>query len=89
MSPFVFGAILSHPNINSFNLGILIVSIMNLVINSPELAEKQWNNFFVSPKIHLNHHQGKNSKSIYSAPTFNLEYSYQSMLKLFISFFIL
>ena len=80
MSPFVLGSLIVDPNINSFNLGILIVSIMNLVIHTPELTDINYNKFFVSPKTHLNHHQGKNIKSTYSAPTFNLEYIY-SLIK--------
>lgn len=73
MLPFVVGSLLISPNIESFNLGIMIVSIMNLVIHCQELQYTEWNKFFVSPKTHLYHHQAKNNISTYSAPTFNLE----------------
>ena len=74
MTPFVLGALVVDPNINSYNFAIFIVSFMNLVIHTPELSNVNYNKFFVSPKTHLNHHQGKNIVSTYSAPTFNLEY---------------
>ena len=81
MTPFIIGALIIDPNINSFNLGILIVSIMNLVIHTDELSKIKYNKYFVSPKTHLNHHQGKNIKSTYSAPTFNLEEIWSTILK--------
>ena len=81
MTPFIIGAIIIDPNINSFNLGILIVSIMNLIIHTDELSTIKYNKYFVSPKTHLNHHQGKNIKSTYSAPTFNLEEIWSTVLK--------
>ncbi len=83
MTPFIIGALIVDPNINSYNLGILIVSFMNLIIHTQELSNIKYSNFFVSPKTHLNHHQGKNIKSTYSAPTFNLEYIYSYLEKLF------
>lgn len=83
MTPFVFGALITNPNINSFNLAIAIVSFMNLIIHTPELSEKEWSNYFVSPKTHLNHHQGKNKNSTYSAPTLNLEYIYNEIKNYF------
>ena len=83
MTPFIIGALVVDPNINSYNFGILIVSCMNLVIHTPELVNIKYNNLFVSPKTHLNHHQGKNIKSTYSAPTFNLEYIYHYLERLF------
>ena len=49
---------------------------MNLIIHTQELENVKYNNYFVSPKTHIKHHQGKNSKSTYSAPIFNLEYIY-------------
>lgn len=73
MSPFVVGSLLIHPNINSFNLAIYIVSYFNLIIHCQELQDLKWNKYLVSPKTHLNHHQSKNKYSAYSAPTFNLE----------------
>ena len=76
MTPFVVGVLIIHPNLNSFNLGVWIVSFMNLIIHTQELENVKYNNYFVSPKTHIKHHQGKNSKSTYSAPIFNLEYIY-------------
>tara|TARA_B100000424_G_scaffold259975_1_gene243385 strand:- start:31 stop:774 length:744 start_codon:yes stop_codon:yes gene_type:complete len=83
MTPFMIGACLVDPNINSFNLGIMIVAFMNLVIHTQELSDVNYNKLFVSPKTHLNHHQGKNKKSTYSAPTFNLEYIYSELKIIF------
>ena len=83
MSPFIISASIFNPNINSFNLAILIVSFMNLVIHTPELSEKKWSNYFVSPKTHLNHHQGKNKNSTYSAPTLNLEFIFNKFKSIF------
>ena len=83
MTPFMIGAYLIDPNINSFNLGIMIVAFMNLVIHTQELNDVNYNKLFVSPKTHLNHHQGKNKKSTYSAPTFNLEYIYSELKIIF------
>ena len=74
MLPFVVGSIIVNPNIASFDLGIMIVSIMNLIIHCQELENVEWNKYFVSPRTHLYHHQSKNLESTYSAPTFNLEY---------------
>lgn len=79
MFPFVVGSLLVNPNIDSFNFGIMIVSIMNLVIHCQELEDVKWNKFFVSPKTHLYHHQSKNNVSTYSAPTLNLEYIYKKI----------
>ena len=73
---------LVHPNINSLNLGIMIVSIMNLVIHCQELENIKWNKYFVSPQTHLYHHQSKNKLSTYSAPTFNLEYIFRNQTKI-------
>ena len=56
---------------------------MNLVIHTQELNDVNYNKLFVSPKTHLNHHQGKNKKSTYSAPTFNLEYIYSELKIIF------
>tara|TARA_Y100000816_G_scaffold291346_1_gene282438 strand:+ start:1032 stop:1781 length:750 start_codon:yes stop_codon:yes gene_type:complete len=82
MFPFVIGTLLVHPNINSLNLGIMIVSIMNLVIHCQELENIKWNKYFVSPQTHLYHHQSKNKLSTYSAPTFNLEYIFRNQTKI-------
>ena len=81
MFPFVVSAFLINPYKISFNVGIMIVSIMNLVIHCPELKDIKWNNYFVSPLIHLNHHQSKNKKSAFSAPTFNIEYLLEKLNK--------
>ena len=80
MVPFICGQFLINPNINSFNLAIIIVSFMNLIIHTQELANIEYSPFLVSPENHVNHHRGKNKGSLYSAPTFNLEYIY-SLLK--------
>ena len=81
MSPFILGYMLIHPNQESFNMGILIVSIMNLIIHTPELSKVSWSPWFVSPETHLKHHQGKNNRSVYSAPTLNLEFIIQQIYK--------
>ena len=81
MIPFIIGELLVKPNINSFNLGVMIVSIMNLIIHTEELNNIQYPDFLVSPEIHLNHHKGKNKRKSYSAPTFNLEYIYSKLIK--------
>ena len=83
MFPFVIGAVLFRPDINSFNLSILIVSLMNLVIHTEEFNHIPWNKYLVSPLTHSNHHKGKNIKSTYSAPTFNLEEIYHFMTSIF------
>ena len=76
MTPFVISIFLVNPNVNSFNFGIIIISFMNLVIHTQEFTEVKYNELFVSPKTHINHHQGNNIKKTYSAPIFNLEYIY-------------
>ena len=73
MLPFFIGESIVNSNINTFNLAVIIVSFMNLVIHTQELTSIEWNPYFVSPKIHSNHHNKMNNRSIYSAPTFNLE----------------
>tara|TARA_Y100000991_G_scaffold215598_1_gene206744 strand:- start:5212 stop:5958 length:747 start_codon:yes stop_codon:yes gene_type:complete len=83
MTPFMIGACIVDPNINSFNLGIMIVAFMNLVIHTQELNNINYNNLFVSPKTHLYHHQRKNKRSTYSAPTFNLEFIYSELKNIF------
>ena len=83
MSPFIIGCLLINPGQDSFNCAILIVSIMNLVIHTPEMSNITWSNWLVSPKTHLFHHQGKNPRSTYSAPTFNLEFIYQKITDFF------
>ena len=83
MFPFVIGAVLFKPDIDSFNLSILIVSLMNLVIHTEEFNYIPWNKYLVSPMTHSNHHKGKNTKSTYSAPTFNLEEIYQFITNIF------
>ena len=81
MFPFVIGTKIYSPNINSLNFAIMIVSIMNLIIHCQELKDNNWNEFFVSPETHLNHHQSKNKFSTYSAPTFNLENIFRKILR--------
>lgn len=84
MFPFIFGAFITQPTQESFNLSIIIVSIFNLLIHCNELnnIEKTskfslWNSdLFVSPTKHSNHHDRKNGTDItntYSAPTFNFD----------------
>lgn len=73
MLPFVVSVIILNPNAVSLDIGIMIVSIMNLIIHCQELEDIKWNEYFVAPKTHLYHHQSKNNFSTYSAPTFNLE----------------
>ena len=70
------GTSLVSPFLVSFNMAIFIVSCMNLIIHTPELSNISWSPWLVSPRTHLNHHQGKNIKGTYSAPTLNLEYLY-------------
>lgn len=77
MFPFVLGALFVSPNQDSFNVSILIVSLMNLVIHTPELRQITWSQWLVSPKTHLRHHRGENIQKTYSAPTLNLEYIYE------------
>ena len=89
MLPFVIGAILLKPTLISFDLGIIIVSLFNLIIHCNELIKKEDSDGFflwekdllVSPDKHYNHHNRKNSTDVngnnipntYSAPTINLD----------------
>tara|TARA_B100000524_G_C23652363_1_gene370561 strand:+ start:831 stop:1532 length:702 start_codon:yes stop_codon:yes gene_type:complete len=83
MFPFVIGAYIFKPDVYSFNLSIIIVSFMNLVIHTEEFNNVPWNKFLVSPQTHSNHHKGKNLKSTYSAPTFNIEEIYKYISNIF------
>ena len=77
MFPFVLGVLIVNPVQESFNEAIMIVSLMNLVIHTPELGEMNWSKWLVSPKTHLRHHRGENIQRTYSAPTLNWEYIYE------------
>lgn len=76
MFPFVLGVLIVNPTPESFNIAIIIVSLMNLVIHTPELGNINWSEWLVSPETHLRHHRGQNIQKTYSAPTLNWEYIY-------------
>ncbi len=77
--PFLLGAYFFHPNIVTFNISILIISLLNTLIHCNELKNINWLNIFVSPGQHCEHH--KTYKNTYSAPLLNFDLLFSKKLK--------
>ena len=74
MLPFIVGAHLLHPDRVSMWLAVGVVSLNNLLIHTPMLADASaklvpW--LFVSTADHLEHH--KRLTAHYAAPTFSVD----------------
>jgi sterol desaturase/sphingolipid hydroxylase (fatty acid hydroxylase superfamily) len=74
MAPFVAGAALLRPDRLSMFLAVAVVSLNNLLIHTPKLADASaklvpW--LFVSTADHLEHH--KRLTAHYAAPTFSVD----------------
>jgi hypothetical protein len=73
--PFVVAMPLCKPDTTSFRLSVAIVSLTNILIHTPklaELSEKLVPEWLVTTEDHLEHHRKLNTK--YAAPTFNIDY---------------
>jgi len=68
MLPFVPSILLLKPDSSSLLYSASFISLMNILIHSPSLKDKAWIPNFVTPHMHLNHHEFRTSN--YSAPTF-------------------
>jgi len=74
MAPFVAGAALLRPDRLSMFVAVMVVSLNNLLIHTPKLADASaklvpW--LFVSTADHLEHH--KRLTAHYAAPTFSID----------------
>lgn len=72
VSPFIVSCIYLNPNRITFVSSISIISILNMIIHSNELIEKNWPCFLVSPKQHIEHHKIRDKH--YAAPLLNFDY---------------
>lgn len=67
MLPFVIGAFVFRPHIDSLVAAVSTVSIFNLLVHSPHLKDHDWIPGLVPPFMHLDHHKKKTP--FYFAPT--------------------
>lgn len=73
--PFVVAMPFCQPDTTSFRISVAIVSLTNILIHTPklaELSEKIVPEWLVTTEDHLEHHRKLNTK--YAAPTFNIDY---------------
>ena len=73
--PFVVAMPFVEPDTMSLRLSVSIVSLTNILIHTPklaELSEKLVPEWLVTTEDHLEHHRKLNTK--YAAPTFNIDY---------------
>ena len=73
--PFVVAMPFVQPDTMSIRLCVAIVSLTNILIHTPKLAdlsEKFVPEWLVTTEDHLEHHRKLNTK--YAAPTFNIDY---------------
>jgi len=73
--PFVIAMFFVEPDTMSIRLSVSIVSLTNILIHTPklaELSEKVVPEWLVTTDDHLEHHRKLNTK--YAAPTFNIDY---------------
>ena len=68
MTPFVPSILIFKPDSISLFLSASFISLMNILVHSPSLENKTWIPTFVTPHMHLRHHEFRSSN--YSAPTF-------------------
>ena len=73
MLPILTGIYLFKPTEYVIITSSMIISIGNITIHSPILANVKYPNYLVSPKKHINHHI-KDIKHNYSAPLFDFDY---------------
>jgi sterol desaturase/sphingolipid hydroxylase (fatty acid hydroxylase superfamily) len=84
MVPFTIAMPFVRPDAVSIQLSVGIVSVSNLLIHTPkvaEISEKFMPEWLVSTDDHLEHHRKLNCK--YAAPTFNIDYFVNIMEKRF------
>jgi sterol desaturase/sphingolipid hydroxylase (fatty acid hydroxylase superfamily) len=73
--PFVIAMPFVEPDTMSIRLSVSILSLTNILIHTPKLAElsvKVVPEWLVTTEDHLEHHRKLNTK--YAAPTFNIDY---------------
>ena len=70
-SPLVIASILIHPSEASFLSAISLISLFNLFIHCQELRTMKWIPGFVSPDMHITHHEVRVKH--YAAPFFNFD----------------
>ena len=56
LTPFYTYAVFFYPTINSLIIGISLISVFNLIVHSNYLTRCKWYRGFVSPKMHIRHH---------------------------------
>lgn len=70
--PFVMGGYIIKPNEITFIVPIGLISIFNNLIHCKELKNVPWLPLFVSPAMHIKHHEVRDKH--YSAPILDLDY---------------
>jgi len=70
--PFLFGLLIFKPNVITFDVSILIISILSTIIHCYEFSNFKWIPGFVSPKKHCLHHE--TYSATYSAPLLDLDF---------------
>ena len=72
MSPFLMGSCIIIPTCESLAVSAGIVSFFNFLVHCEKLYEHEhWIPYFVTPKLHINHHK-RLKPSTMSAPTFHI-----------------
>lgn len=71
VSPIVLAASIIKPNEPTFIMSILLISLFNLLIHCKELRTSKWIPGFVSPDMHITHHEIRNKH--FAAPFVNFD----------------
>lgn len=74
MFPFIIGAYLIRPSVESYKFAIGLISLFNLIIHCEELREIEYKNYLVSPFNHTEHHRVNKIKNTYAAPILNIDF---------------
>ena len=71
VAPFILGSLIVNPNEVTFLAPVSLIILFNNIIHSRELIGLKWNKYFVSPKMHIEHHEVRNKH--YAAPIVNID----------------
>jgi sterol desaturase/sphingolipid hydroxylase (fatty acid hydroxylase superfamily) len=71
ISPLALGGLLVKPTEITFAASVGVISLLNLVIHTQELAHVNWIPGLVSPAKHLKHHEVKDKN--YAAPVLDVD----------------
>lgn len=74
LTPFVCYSMVFNPEMNSLIIGIAIISVFNLIVHSTYLSNFKWPSGFVSPSMHVTHHNLYLKH--FAAPVFNIDWLY-------------